>query len=68
MSDVNRYREGYEAELAEMAEQEDQSLAERFVKGLFSLPVDAVKDVFRNDDEAKGRRDAGSGRDFNPGD
>jgi hypothetical protein len=33
MSDIKRYREGYESELEKMAEQNGQSMAERFVKG-----------------------------------
>lgn len=66
MSDIKRYREGYEAELAEMAQRSEQSLAERFVKFVATLPVTAVQDVFMNDDEHKGREDARSGRPFDP--
>ena len=33
MSDIKRYREGYESELEKMTKQNGQSMAERFVKG-----------------------------------
>lgn len=71
---IDEYRKGFEgakAEVQDMLERErTQSFAERFVKGLVGLPVEAAKDLARgsrSDDELQGRRDALDGKDFSPG-
>ena len=69
MSDIDKYRKGYEDMKAEIDKVKDDDpilgAAERAVKSL--NPMDFVREFTRNDDEQKGREDALNGKEFNPG-
>jgi len=69
MSDIDKYREGYEDVKREIHEHKDDGIGnipEQFVKGLFGLPCRALDDLTRSEAEEKGRNDAYEGKDFDP--
>ena len=67
MTDVKKYREGYEAKLHEDHERRDEVFAKSFVLGFIRVPVDELKSYVRNEDKQQGRDDAAVGKPFNPG-
>jgi hypothetical protein len=69
MSDIDKYREGYEDVKREIHEHRNDGIGdipEQFVKGLFGLPSRALDDLTRSEAEEKGRNDAYDGKDFDP--
>ncbi len=70
MSDINKYRKGYEDMKAEIEKVRHEDpildLPGRAIKGL--NPANLARDFFRSEDEKKGRRDALDGKEFDPSD